>query len=497
MNSIIIIEFLLVGNIGIIQTLFALKTRRKIKNLATIIPELEFLKLKTYYIPIKDLQSLQPKVILKNLTTYKNKSKEQTDQLNSQTNNVFSSLLKEPNGDDKENKKEVSLINPIQKINSIVEKILLAINIYLLRNKGATNDFNFINNLVERNLLVEEENIRHTTSFPLYLGIMATIVGVVLGLLNFVYISNSNIDLGIQTFTISVSIAILASFWGLFCAFANTNINLKIGKSSLAQIKNELSVFLQTELPPELNQNDTSKIHTLHTNFEKFNENFTANLNKFSVMMNNNHNALLAQERILMALESIDIIEIANINISVLKELKTGITHLDKFNQYLNNLNDLANGTTRLTTSFENLLSHSNNFQGLAEKLNSRIEDSNKLIEFLNDHFHKLEERGEIIRESVVKVEDVMIKSLVQLEQHTQIKINAIKQITNKEVDLMTQVFTENRSHISKLSLIEDLKTSIEDFKTNSIKSIEGIKNEVKSLKKSIENSNIILNEKK
>jgi hypothetical protein len=213
--------------------------------------------------------------------------------------------------------------------------------------------------------------------------------------------------------------------------------------------------------------------------------------------MNNNHNALLAQERILMALESIDIIEIANINISVLKELKTGITHLDKFNQYLNNLNDLANGTTRLTTSFENLLSHSNNFQGLAEKLNSRIEDSNKLIEFLNDHFHKLEERGEIIRESVVKVEDVMIKSLVQLEQHTQIKINAIKQITNKEVDLMTQVFTENRSHISKLSLIEDLKTSIEDFKTNSIKSIEGIKNEVKSLKKSIENSNIILNEKK
>ena len=213
-------------------------------------------------------------------------------------------------------------------------------------------------------------------------------------------------------------------------------------------------------------------------------------------MMNNNHNALLAQERILMALESIDIIEIANINISVLKELKTGITHLDKFNQYLNNLNDLVNGTTRLTSSFEDLLSHSNNFQGLAEKLNSRIEESNKLIEFLNDHFYKLEERGEIIRESVVKVEDVMIKSLVQLEQHTQIKINAIKQITNKEVDLMTQMFAENRSHISKLSLIEDLKTSIEDFKTNSIKSIEGIKNEVKSIKKSIENSNIIYNEK-
>jgi len=212
-------------------------------------------------------------------------------------------------------------------------------------------------------------------------------------------------------------------------------------------------------------------------------------------MLNKNHDALIAQERILQALEAIDITEFAKANVNILKELKTSVQQLDKFNQYLNNLNHLVNGTTRLTSSFEALLTRSNNFQGLAERLDSRVEESNKLIQFLNDHYKQLEERGEIIRNSVVKVEDVMIKSLKQLEEHTQTKIDAIKQITIKEEDLMTKAFVENRSHISKLSLLEDLKKSIEEFKRNSTQNMGGIKEEVESLKASIERSNTVLKE--
>ncbi|QLH47785.1 MAG: hypothetical protein HWD58_20565 [Bacteroidota bacterium] len=158
------------------------------------------------------------------------------------------------------------------------------------------------------------------------------------------------------------------------------------------------------------------------------------------------------------ALDSIDIAEFAKANVKVLKELKAGTEQLEKFSEYLNSLNHLSAKTSRLSVSFEDLLNRTNNFQGLAERLDSRIEESNKLIQFLNDHYQQLEERGEIIRDSVVKVEDVMIKSLKQLEEHTQTKIDAIKQITVKEEDLMTQAFAANRSHFSKLSLLEDLK---------------------------------------
>jgi len=495
MNSITIIEFILVGAIVVIQTSLALKTRSQIKFLAIIIPALKFFKLKKYNIPIEDLQTFEPKEILQNLSAYEKQPKAKPEPVYSENGNGVSDLFSESEEDEYESQNEVSLINPNETPNQIFGDILLAVNVYLLRNKGAATDFNLIKDVVERNLDMEEEDISHTVTVPLYLGLMGTMVGIVFGLINLFLVSDPNADFDIKAFLGGVSIAMFASFWGLFCTVANSSFNLKNARRSLERAKNVFYTFLQTELLPVLNQSVSSSIYTLHTNLVKFNDNFTINLNKLSGMLNKNHDALIAQERILTALDSIDIAEFAKANVKVLKELKAGTEQLEKFSEYLNSLNHLSAKTSRLSVSFEDLLNRTNNFQGLAERLDSRIEESNKLIQFLNDHYQQLEERGEIIRDSVVKVEDVMIKSLKQLEEHTQTKIDAIKQITVKEEDLMTQAFAENRSHISKLSLLEDLKKSIEDFKRNSTDNIGGIKKEVESLKASIESSNTVLKE--
>lgn len=495
MNSISIIEFLLVSAILVIQTTLALRTHKQIKVLGLIIPALSFFKLRKYNIPVEDLQEFEPKVILQNLTSFEKKKKPQYEPIYSENGEEQSTLFSDVEEEEYESQNEVSLINPNESTNEIFSEILLAVNVYLLRNKGAATDFNLIKDVVERNLDMEEEDISHTVTVPLYLGLLGTMVGIVFGLLNLFLVSDANADFDIKGFLGGVSIAMLASFWGLFCTVANSSYNLKNARRSLERAKNVFYTFLQTELLPVLNQSVSSSIYTLQTNLVKFNDNFTINLNKLSGMLNKNHDALIAQERILQALEAIDITEFAKANVNILKELKTSVQQLDKFNQYLNNLNHLVNGTTRLTSSFEDLLTRSNNFKGLAEKLDSRIHESNNLVVFLNDHYQQLEERGEIIRDSVVKVEDVMIKSLKQLEEHTQTKIDAIKQITVKEEDLMTQAFAENRSHISKLSLLEDLKKSIEDFNRNSTDNIGGIKMEVESLKASIERSNTVLKE--
>jgi hypothetical protein len=170
-----------------------------------------------------------------------------------------------------------------------------------------------------------------------------------------------------------------------------------------------------------------------------------------------------------------------------------GTEQLEKFSDYLNSLNHLSAKTSRLSTSFEDLLNRTNNFESLAEKLDSRVEQSNKLVIFLNDHYNQLDERGELIRDSVIKVEDIMIKSLKQLEEHTQIKIDAIKQITVKEEDLMIQSFAENRSLFSKLSLLDDLKKSVNEIKMSSAGQIGSIKEEIKAVKGSVENLNTVL----
>jgi len=499
MNSITIIEFLLVGAIVVIQTSLARRTYKQIKLLGEIIPSLKFFSIKKYNIPIEDLQAFEPSEILQNLSSYEKKNKVRHEPVYSENgeddSNLFSYEEEDEQGAEETSLNEVSLVSPNQESNEVFDEILKAINVYLLRNKGAATDYNLIKDVVERNVDMEEEDISHTVTVPLYLGLMGTMLGIVFGLLNLFLVSDANTDFDIKGFLGGVSIAMFASFFGLFCTVANSSFNLKTARRKAEKAKNVFYTFLQTQLLPILNQSVSSSIYTLHTNLVKFNDNFTINLNRLTGMLNKNHDALIAQERILQALESIDINEFAKANIKVLKELKTGVEQLDKFNQYLNGLNHLFHATSKLTTSFDDLLNRSNNFHGLAEKLDSRIEESNKLVQFLNDHFQQLEERGEIIRDSVVKVEDVMIKSLSQLEEHTQTKIEAIKQITVKEEDLMTQAFAENRSHFSKLSLLEDLKKSVDSIKTTSERQVESLKAQVESLQVSVDKSTVELRE--
>ena len=232
MNSITIIEFILVGVIVVIQTSLALKTRSQIKYLAIIIPALKFFKLKKYNIPIEDLQTFEPKEILQNLSSYENQPKTQPEPIYSEDGNGFSDLFSEAEEDEYESMSEVSLINPNEKVNVIFDEILLAVNVYLLRNKGAATDFNLIKDVVERNLDMEEEDISLTVTVPLYLGLMGTMVGIVFGLINLFLVSDPNADFDIKAFLGGVSIAMFASFWGLFCTVSNSSFNLKNARRS-------------------------------------------------------------------------------------------------------------------------------------------------------------------------------------------------------------------------------------------------------------------------
>jgi hypothetical protein len=517
MNNITILEFVLVGIIVIVQTTQALKTRKKINILRSIIPNIDFFKIKKYNIPIEDLQVHQPNEILNNLSIYETQinnkitidsldipieeDKEIDSDLFSETNEInedVNSSTKNTNPIENEKEEfvnEISLINPNDNSNPIFESLLHSINVYLLRNKGATTDFNLIKDITERNIDTEDEDISQTVTIPLYLGLMGTMLGIIFGLINLFVVSDNGTDFEIQGFLGGVSIAMFASFYGLGLTVYNSSFNYKTARKSVETAKNDFYTFIQTELLPILNQSVSSSVFMLHTNLVKFNDNFTINMNRLSGLLNKNYDAVIAQDNILQNLEKIDITEFAKANVKVLRELKTGTEDLHKFNQYLGALNSTVDGTTRLSHSFQTLLNKVNNFEGLAEKLDSRIEESNKLVQFLNDHYGILSERGDLINDSVKKVDDVLIKSLVELQDHTNAKITSIKEITIKEEDLMTKAFADNRSHFSKLSLLTDLNQSINEIKSNSDNQINSVNAQINLLKDSLDKTNAVLDE--
>ena len=575
MNKITIIEFLLVGLIILIQIIQTLKTFKKINVLKSIIPNKDFFKIKLFNIPVEDLQVIQPKDVLDNLSkyklettdinskliaddfeyTYENLENLTIDEIKDKINVKYSATIKASlkeeviktalsihnyyNSNEQESAiNEISLINPNETSNTIFEGLLHSINVYLLRNKGATTDFNLIKDITERNIDTEDEDISQRITTPLYLGLMGTMLGIIFGLINLFLVSGKGDEFEIQGFLIGVSIAMSASFIGLLCTVLNSSY-YKTARKNVEVSKNDFYTFIQTELLPILNQSVSSSVFMLHTNLVKFNDNFTVNINRLTGLLNKNYDAVIAQDNILQSLENIDITEFAKANIKVLRELKAGTEDLHKFNQYLGSLNSTLDGTTRLSNSFQTILTKVNNFEGLAEKLDSRIEESNKLVQFLNDHYEVLSERGDLLTDSVKKVDDVLNKSLVELRQHTTEKIDAIKEITIKEEDLMTKAnskrikaledlsefeknliskgfqekidsmkeltkievelmekaFSENSKSLSKLNLLESLNESIDVFKTNSNSQIDSVKLEIKTLKESIDKTNKILNE--
>ncbi len=476
MDNITLIELVLVCVIIMLQTRFGLKTLSKINFLRRIVPTSDFFKITKHKIPSKDLRDVHPKHILSQLSSYDdNEEDEEDDYLDvlevDKGGNIYTP-------DDEEhidtNLTEVSLINPNEKTNPVFDELLYSINVYLLRNKGATTDFKLIEDIVERKINSHDDSITQTVTIPLYMGLMGTMLGIVFGLANLYLASSTSTNFEVQGFLLGVSIAMIASFYGLGWTVYNSSFNHKSARIEVEDAKNDFYTFMQIELLPIINKSISSSVHHLHTNLVKFNEDFGINVNELSGLLNQNYDAIKAQDRILQKLDTIDIAKFVKANLDIMVELRTGSEQFAKFNQYLGLLDDVNTKGLKLSNSFNAILSETNNFKHLAEKLDQRIEEVNKLVTFLDDHYTAIDNSREYVLGAVKNTDDILVKSLNELRNHASKQVDAIKEIVIKEEDLMTKELANNRSHFSKLSLLEELNQNSIDLKNTFSSQLEG-----------------------
>ncbi len=114
-------------------------------------------------------------------------------------------------------------------------------------------------------------------------------------------------------------------------------------------------------------------------------------------------------------------------------------------------------------------MERTNNVVDLSEKIVEILNETKQLQMFLNSHFSALEERGQIINDTVVKMDDVIDKSLKGLEAHIYERLQAVRDIKITAEDLLQKEFDQNRNVLGKLKFLEPLKNEF------SIYSKEGI----------------------
>lgn len=173
--------------------------------------------------------------------------------------------------------------------NGAFETILSATNAYLSKNKGSA-DFNIIKSIADRSVESQENKVSSSLSLPLYLGLMGTFIGVILGLASVAIdgFNLNNTDVIIKELIRGVVLAMIVSLFGLALT---TNLNARIFKNAVAirdVHRNRYLNFLQAELLPNLDNNLYSALDQFRSNIADFNAKFGKNLEIFDTSFNEN-----------------------------------------------------------------------------------------------------------------------------------------------------------------------------------------------------------------
>lgn len=339
--------------------------------------------------------------------------------------------------------------------NPLITKVVDTINSYLLRNKGAISDYNLIKDIVERNCDALDEEVNQQLPVPLYLGLMGTVLGIILGLMV--------IDFDPDNFMTSVSGLVGSVKWAMGCSFCGLLLTTLMSawkyrgaKAKLEEQKNELYTFIQIELLPQLSQDANSTILTMQAHLEKFNEGFSENVNSFDGIMTRILQAFDSQVKLTEQLQHMDIARVANMNSQVLVELRTSMTEFEKFNQYLNMMNTFVLKTAEVTDAVNDQLRRTNDIKGIVTSMEENIENNRLVMEKLQNFLQKVEAHNSVMQ-AAADIDDALTDAIDELKRHVQEQIDSIKLHTTEASQDLDQLLKSERGNLDKLNKLDDL----------------------------------------
>ncbi|CAN1578688.1 hypothetical protein MCERE19_04386 [Spirosomataceae bacterium] len=499
------IEILLVVVIVAVQVYVFVRTLNQIRIFKNIIPSINSLRVTKFLVPSSDLGKLSPKEILASISSYKNSNivtpqfVASGDYSDSESPELF---FEESQNDNNVDKTEVNIIETSASKNFVFEKILFSTNNYLIRNRGAASDFNLIKDIIERNIDAVEEDINSSIGIPLYLGLMGTMMGIVIGLFNMpemgAIISDTKaMDLklneGIGLLIGGVKIAMIASFVGLFFTIIHSGWIFKGSRSFSEARKNEFYTFIQIELLPLINQGLASTLESLQRNLLKFNNEFTSNLNGLKGIFDTSRSAIKEQKELIDALDRAKISDMTRYNVTVLKQLDVSVGQFEKFNAYLTNVTQFVENSQSIVSRTNELLARTDNFKKIADNLENRLNESQLLMQFLSEHFNKLNEHKEFTSNAVADVGYLISETFKELKEHIQNSSESVKQFTVDETELLKTALSASKTNLGNLEHLSTLKSDVSQFKNSSASQGERLKQSIDDLNRNMAKSIAVL----
>lgn len=371
--------------------------------------------------------------------------------------------------------------------NSSAYQITVAVNRYLVRSRGGVIDFMLIKSLVDRHTRLAEQGVGYLVWIPLLIGIIVLFLASSVGLLFLPDVSDELINRTVLASTAAIffsriSTVALGVFTGALLTLVALGWLYPRARRALRQRRHELFTLVQVELMPSLSQDATHSLQLLQTGLTQFQQGFAERVGDLQALLNRNQETLRTQERIADALQQVDVMRLVRANADMFQVLSESTEGLDRFRRYLEQMNHFVANTTTLTEKVNEFLLRTERVEDIAVGIRETLAKNERLHHFIASHFSELEDRGQLITQAVVKIDDVLDKSLGELMEHTQRKIQAIRELSAQQEHHLLKTYDENEHMFGKLARIDDLHRNFAEYKTENLKTQTQILEQLQTL---------------
>ena len=258
------------------------------------------------------------------------------------------------------------LLAPPQGADPAFQRIVRDTNAYLLKNKGTAN-FDILTSITERAVAAQDGDVQSGIATPLYIGLMGTFGGAILGLLSLGLAAGGKFDeAAIQAFLRGVTIAMLGSLCWLGFTL-HSNAVYKMARRQAEQRRNDYYTFLQVQLLPILHSDMAGSLGNLKSVLDAFNQEFLSKIYEFGPIVRALNENITVQKNFLEQLQQVGYTEMANASIRVFDRVAESAHHFEGFLAYQQELNHTLRNGQQVAATLSSLLSR---LTGLEQGLN-------------------------------------------------------------------------------------------------------------------------------
>lgn len=343
--------------------------------------------------------------------------------------------------------------------NPVFNEIKNSINNYLANNKGSVSDYHLMKDIVDRNCDAKEEEINTQIPVPLYLGLVGTMAGILVGI-GYLWISGDLSKLlnagdgysgaaGVEALLGGVALAMISSILGIILTTIGS-MRAKDAKAKEEKYKHIFLSWMQASLLPNLTNDTAQTLERMSTNLVNFNKTFSKNTNELNKTLSQVNEATELQKQLMEAVEKLADKNISKQNLEVYLALKNCSEEIGTLGRYLSSSNQYLTAVRELNEKLD--------------KDERRTQAVERMAAFFEDEVKQVELRKAAISKTVGEIDSQLEEQLRKLGEHASENVEKFYLALGKQQDALQKKLDETQVIVDELKNLSSIKESISKF---------------------------------